>query len=128
MNLSILPRPNDRKYLSIMKSFRDPETKKTRVKQIKALGYLDVLEKEYTDPVAHFREVARQMTEAEKDGKNVSLNLSMDEELVPGTDDRRNLGYAAIMKIYHELLLHEHFAAKARYQKFEFNTNSIMLL
>jgi hypothetical protein len=32
------------------------------------------------------------------------------------------------MKIYHELDIHEFLAARARYQKFEFNTNSIMLL
>jgi len=33
------------------------------------LGYLDELEKDYDDPIAHFKEVARQITEEEKTAK-----------------------------------------------------------
>jgi transposase len=128
MNLNVCARPKGRKYLTIVKSYRDPETKKPRTKQIQAVGYLDVLEKQYTDPIAHFKEVARQMTEDENAGKTAILKLSMDEELQKNTDSRKNYGYAAIIKVYHDLLLHEHFASKSRYQKFKFNTNSIMLL
>jgi transposase len=128
MNLNVSPRPHDRKYLSIVKAYRDPETKRPTAKTMLSLGYLDDLEKEYDDPIAHFKEVAREMTAAEKNEKNITVTLSADEEIPPDTDGRKNYGYAAIMKIYHELLLHEFFAAKARYQKFEFNTNSIMLL
>ena len=128
MNLTVSPRPNGRKYLTIAKSYRDPETKKTKNKQILSLGYLDVLEKQYDDPIAHFREVARKMTEEENDEKQVTLTFSMEEELSNDTNSRKNYGYAAIMKIYHELDMHEFFAVKARYQKFKFNTNSIMLM
>ena len=128
MNLNIQTKPDGRKYLLIFKGYRDPVTKKPRNKLIKSIGYLDELEKHYDDPIAHFREVAKKMTEEEKSGKQVSLILSMDEDLPPETDNRKNYGYSALMKIYHELDLHEFFAGRARYQKFEFNTNSIMLL
>ena len=128
MNLNVQTKPNGRKYLLIFKGYRDPDTKKPRNKLIKSIGYLDELEKQYDDPIAHFREVARKMTEEEKESKHIPLKLSMDEDLPPETDNRKNYGYAAIMKIYHELDLHEFFAARARYQRFEFNTNSIMLL
>jgi hypothetical protein len=128
MNLNISQRPDGRKYLSIAKAYRDAETRKPRSKTIKSLGYLDELEKQYDDPVAHFKEVARKMTEEEKSEKQVTLTFSMDEELPPGTDGRKNYGYIALMKIYHALGLHSFLASKARGQKFKFNTNSIMLL
>jgi len=128
MNLSVSPRPKGRKYLSIVQAYRDPITKRPTSKTIRSLGYLDELEKMYKDPIAHFKEEAKRMTKEERSDKNVNLSFSMDEELSEDTDGRKNFGYAAIMKIYHELFLHEHFAAKARYQKFEYNTNSIMLL
>jgi transposase len=128
MNLNVSKRSNDRIYLSINQSYRDSVTKKSRTKVIRSVGYLDELEKEYDDPISHFKEVARKMTEEEREKKHVTLSFSMDEELAPDASGRKNYGYAAIMKIYHELLLHEFLASKARYQKFEFNTNSIMLL
>ena len=128
MNLNIAKQKNGRTYLSIAQTYRDKDTKKNRSRVVKSLGYLDEFEKEYADPIAHFREEARRMTEEEKEERSITLSFSMDEDLPKDTDGRKNYGYAAIMKIYHELLLHEHFAAKARPEKFEYNTNSIMLL
>jgi hypothetical protein len=92
------------------------------------LGYLDELQKQYDDPVAHFREVARIMTEEEDAKNNLSITLNMNELLEKDTDGRKNFGYAAIVKIYHELGLNDFFNKKARHENFEFNTNSIMML
>jgi hypothetical protein len=128
MNLNIAKQKNGRIYLSIAKTYRDKDSGKNRSRVIKSIGYVDALEAEYSDPIAHFREVAKKMTEEEKEEKRVALSVSMDETLAPDTDNRKNFGYAAIMKIYHELELDEFLASKARYQKFEFNTNSIMLM
>jgi transposase len=89
---------------------------------------VDEFEKEYDDPIAHFKQVAKDMTASAKAEKDVTISFSMDEDIPLETDNRKNYGYTALMKIYHELDLHEFFAARARYQKFEFNTNSIMLL
>jgi len=55
-------------------------------------------------------------------------NINMVEQLAQGADDRKNFGYAAILKIYHELGLHRFFNNKARNKDFEHNTNSIMIL
>jgi len=127
LNLKQSPRKNGRVYLSIEKSYRD-RTGKPRAKTIQSLGYLDILEKKYDDPVAHFREVARKMTKEENAEKKLTLTINMDEQLAPGTDNRKNFGYAAIVKIYHELGLHRFFNNRARNEKFKFNTNSIMML
>jgi hypothetical protein len=128
MNLKVSRRKTGRTYLSIVKNYRDKKTGQSRTSTVKSLGYLDELEKEYDDPIAHFKEVARKMTEEEKAKKKLILSINMDEELEPGSDGRKNFGYAAILKIYHELDLHRFFNNKARNEDFKFNTNSIMLL
>ncbi len=128
MNLKQSPRKNGRVYLSIEKSYRDKATGKPRAKTIQSLGYLDVLEKEYDDPIAHFKEVARKMTEKENSKRKLTLSINMDEKLSPGTNNRKNFGYAAILKIYHELGLDVFFKNKSRHEKFEYNTNSIMIM
>jgi len=128
LNLKQSPRKDGRVYLSIEKAYRDKTTGKPKSKTVMSLGYLDVLEKEYDDPIAHFKEVARKMTEEEKSQKKVTLSLNMDEKLSPDTDNRKNFGYAAIMKIYHELGLDDFLKNKSRHKSFEYNTNSIMIL
>jgi len=127
LNLKQSVRKNGRVYLSIEKSYRD-KAGKPRAKTVQSLGYLDVLEKEYDDPIAHFKEVARKMTEDENAKNKMTLTINMNEQLAQGTDDRKNFGYAAILKIYHELGLHRFFNNRARNENFKFNTNSIMIL
>ena len=117
-----------RTYLVIAQKYRNPKTNVSTDRTIKSLGYLDDLEKEYEDPIAHFKEVARKMTEEEDTKKRLTLSINMDEQLAQGTDDRKNFGYAAILKVYHELGLHRFFNNRARNEKFKFNSNSIMLL
>lgn len=128
MNLKQSLRKNGRVYLSIEKAYRDKTTGKSRAKTIKSLGYLDVLEKEYDDPIAYFKEVARRMTEEENSERKLTLSINMDEKLSPGTDNRKNFGYAAILKIYHELGMDVFFKNKSRHENFKYNTNSIMIM
>jgi len=116
LNLKQSRRKNGRVYLSIEKSYRDKVTGKPRTKTIQSLGYLDVLEKEYDDPIAYFKEVARKMTEEENSKRKLTLSINMDEKLPFDSDNRKNFGYAAILKIYHELGLHRFFNNRARYE------------
>lgn len=128
MNLKQSRRKDGRVYLSIEKSYRDEVTGKPRNKTIQSLGYLDVLEQEYDDPIAHFKEVARRMTEEERTEKKLVLSIDMNEKLTAEAANRKNLGYAAILKIYHQLGLDAFFNNKARHENFEYNTNSIMIM
>jgi len=126
MNLNVSKR-NGRTYMYIEKGYRD-KNGKLKKKNVMSIGYVDQYEKEYPDPIAHFREVARKMTEEEKTDRKVTLTLDMNEKLPEESDSRRNLGYAAILKIYHELELDRILNNKARHENFEYNTNSIMSL
>ena len=126
MNLNIVNRKG-RTYLFINKSYRD-ENGKTKKKHIQSLGYLDELQKQYADPITHFREVAKQMTEEEKTERRVSFTVSMDEKLPIGSFGAKNLGYVLPLKIYHQLGIDKFLKGKALSEKFKFNTNSIMIL
>jgi transposase len=121
-------RQSGRTYLSIAQKYRHPVKKVSTDRNIESLGYLDELEKKYDDPITHFRQVARKMTEEDSSRKKVTLNINMDEELPENSSSRKNLGYAAILKIYHELELNVFFNNRARNEPFKYNTNSIMML
>jgi len=92
------------------------------------LGYLHNLQAQYPDPIAHFKEVIDQMNTEEKGNKKLTLEIDMSEKLSDDIHSRYNMGYAVIMKIYHELELDRFFNNKARHEPFEYNTNSIMNL
>lgn len=128
MNLKQSRRKDGRIYLSIEKAYRDKATGKPRARTIRSLGYLDVLQQEYPDPVAHFKEAARRMTEEEHRERKASFVVDLEEKLPSGADSRKNLGYAAILKIYHELGLDEFFRNKARSEGLPYNTSAIMTL
>ncbi len=118
---------NGRVYLSIVQGYRDPVTKKVRRKTIKSLGYLEDLEKIYPDPVAHFKAVAKEMDEkAALEHQPVKVSLDPEETLEGAYANRKNIGYAAISKLYHELGLDSFFYNNSRSFKSLFNVNSIM--
>jgi len=117
-----------RTYLVIAKKTRDPDTGVYSDTTVESIGYLDELIEKYQDPISHFKELARKMTEEEKAGQKSAMEIDMEEELPTNFDGWKNFGYAAILKVYHELELHRFFNNKARHQGFEYNTNSIMTL
>ena len=129
MNLKQSPdRRNGRVYLSIVRGYRCKDTGKAKSEIIESLGYLDDLEKVYPDPIAFFKEKAKQMTEVEKAKRFITLSIDLNETLPLNYDASKNLGYAAILKLFHELDLHRFFSNQARNKPFKFNTASIMVL
>lgn len=117
-----------RTYLVIAKKVRNPKTRQYSDVTVESIGYLDDLKNTYLDPIAHFKDVARKMTEEENSRRKTTITLDMDEELPNDSNSRKNLGYAAILKVYYELELDRIFNNKARHQGFEYNTNSIMTM
>ncbi len=115
-------------YLIIENKYWDKESKKSRTIHHETLGYLHDLLKLYPDPIAHFRQIVAQMNDNEKGNNKINLTIDLNEQLKPETNTRYNLGYAAILNIYHELELDRFFNNKARHEKFEYSPNSIMKL
>lgn len=121
-------RPNGRVYLSIVKGFRDPITKKSKQIAIKSIGFLDELINEFDDPIAHFKQVAQRMTEDESVDKTVQLVLDMNETLDTDTDELKNIGFLALSKIYHELGIHRFMINRERGLKLDLPLNNILKL
>ena len=114
-----------RTYLSIVQGYRDANGQ-TRHKTIKSLGYLDVLEKEQHDPIAHFTELAKTMDEERKNSRKIAVTLDMAVRLNPGEANRKNFGCLVYSKIYHELELDRFLNNARRHEKFTFNSEAIM--
>ncbi|MDC7249903.1 MAG: IS1634 family transposase, partial [Sphaerochaetaceae bacterium] len=97
------------------------------------LGYLDVLEKEYDDPIAHFKKVAAQMTkEYKEEHAPFLMKIDPNTKLTKITSDssytRKNIVYAALYQIYHELEIDYFINNRRRYTKAEYNHNAIFKL
>lgn len=118
-----------RTHLSIVHGYWDSENKQSRTKTIKTLGYVDELIKEYDDPIAHFEKVAEQMNEEYKRNSSIeTITIDLNEKLEKNNSNRKNFGYAAFSKIYHELKIDDFLIGRQRGLNVEYNINSIMKL
>lgn len=114
-----------RVYLSFVQGYR--KNGKVKHKTIEKLGYLDELEKLYDDPIAHFKQVAKDRNSSENAAEK-RLEVSLSEKLPPDTSNRKNLGYAIPKAVYGSLGLHDFFQYKQRFINADFNLNSIFSL
>ena len=119
-----------RTYLYIADGYHDREKGYTKTITVQSLGYLDVLEKQYDDPIAHFTEVVKKMNEEKKQQNlSVPMQVSLSEKLQLNTNNFYNFGYVALSKIYHELEIDKFLISKFKIRDVsEFKINNIMKL
>jgi len=114
-------------YLSIVHGYRDTISKKSRTQTIETLGYLDELEKEYEDPIVFFTAKAHRLDEERLAGDaSLSFTIAKNDPISTDSVNRKNFGYAALSKIYHELNLHTFLINRQRHSKEQYDANSIM--
>lgn len=121
----ILKKVQTAKLVGLVNSYYDKETKQSRTATIRSLGYLDELQKQYDDPISFFTEEVRKMN---KENSTVNLNISLNETMPLNYNARKNFGYAALSKIYHDLEIDKFIKNKQRYSKEEYDANSILKL
>jgi transposase len=116
-------------YLSIVDGYFDKEKGHSRTVTVEKIGYLDELEREYDDPIAHFKNRVEQLKQkkAEKTAP-VTLSFEQDETLSFGQSNRKNFGYMVLSHIYHQLKIDQFLTNKQRQSKIDYNTNDIMKL
>ena len=118
-----------RTYLSAATNYHDPVKKQSRTRTIESFGYVDVLVKQYPDPIAHFTAVVEKMDAEEKQSKSVEqIRINRAATLSIGNINRKYFGYAALSKIYHDLELHTFFVNKARNLNIEYILNNVVKL
>lgn len=127
MHLKKTPDRNGRIRLSIVDTYYDKQRKSTRQKTIESLGYLDDLEKLYEDPIAHFQERVEELREEKKAHKApINFTFYNSDKLCVGDNLRKNFGYSAFSKIYHELEIDKFLKRKQRTSKASYDANTIM--
>ena len=120
-------RPNGRIYLSIVKGFRDPITKKNKQRAVKSIGFLDEFEDIYDDPIKHFKDLAKKMTEEER-LNNAPLEFSFDrlESVKENKALRKNFGFVILSYIYHKLNIDYFLDNKQQSLNIDFSLNKIL--
>jgi transposase len=122
-------RPNGRIHLSIVEGYRDPLTGKPKQRNIQTLGYLDELEKEFDNPILHFTEVAKKMTEDEKQNNlPLTFSFSPDEVIDTSATLRKNLGFVVLSHFYHKLGIDGFLINRQRNLNIKFSLNNIFQL
>lgn len=116
-----------RTQLAIVHGYYDPIKKTTRAKTIKSIGYLDVLEKEYDDPIAYFTEMTKKMDEEFRENKEITFSFSSSSKMEMDTREM-NLGYFALSNLYHQLEINKFFNKYQRNKKIEYNLSKVMEL
>ena len=115
-----------RTFLSIVQPYKHKESGNTRTKTVRSLGYLDDLAQEYEDPIAHFTQLAKIMTQKQKEAAlPISLEIRSLEKLSAEPGQRKNLGYAALSTIYHELGIHQFWANRQRNLTLDYQLDQI---
>ena len=127
MHLKKTPNRNGRIRLSIVDTYYDKQRKSTRQKTIESIGYLDDLEKLYDDPIAHFQKRVDELREEKKAHKApINFTFYNSDKLCVGDNLRKNFGYSAFSKIYHELEIDKFLKSKQRTSKASYDANTIM--
>ena len=127
MYLKKTPNSHGRIRLSIVDTYYDKVKKCSRQKTVESIGWLDELEKQYEDPIAHFTKRVAQLNE-EKKKKQAPIHFTFyDSDRLRIDDDlRKNFGYAALSRIYHELGIHTFLTNRQRHSKEQYDANAIM--
>ncbi len=127
MYLHKLKKPNGDIYLSIKEKYHVPG-KGSREKTYESIGYLSKLKEQYEDPIAHFSQYAKELTEQKKADKIQHSRFDRNETMAVGTDDFRNVGYGILKQLYKDLELDKFWNWKTRGRKMKFSTNQIFCL
>ncbi|MDR1246205.1 MAG: IS1634 family transposase [Clostridiales Family XIII bacterium] len=127
MYLKKSKRKNGRVYLSVADGYHDPQKGHSRTVSVKKIGYLDDFLDLYDDPVAHFEEEVARMN-AEKKAANRHTPVDIDPAETFDGDNCKNLGYAAISRVYHELEIDKFLGSRQRSIGAKYNLNSVMKL
>ena len=72
---------------------------------IESLGRLDELQKQFDDPVSHFKKIAAERTHEKKVSRKASVSINLDSSLDIGEDNLKNVGYVILKELYKQLEL-----------------------
>ena len=81
------------------------ENGKTKQKCIENLGRLDELQKQFDDPVSHFRRIAEEKNIEQKTSRKALIPIDLSSTMSTSEDNLKNVGYAVLKVLYKQLEL-----------------------
>ena len=81
------------------------ENGKTKQKCIENLGRLDELQKQFDDPVSHFKKVAEERTHKKKLSRKAFVTIDLASAMDTKEDNLKNAGYVVLKELYKQLAL-----------------------
>lgn len=91
------------------------------------VGFYDDLIKEYDDPIAHFENVAKEMTEKEKKNQlPLVFTFDKNQEIDSSKQLRKNIGYVVLSHFYHLLEIDTFIINRQRNLNIEYSLNNIL--
>lgn len=120
-------KPNGDIYLSIKEKYHVPKVG-ARERTIESIGYLSKLKDLYDDPIAHFKQRAKDLTEESRKAKSKSIKINPNEKMSTDEDTLKNVGYGVLKEIYRQLELDRFWRWKTRNKKIQYNVDQIFRL
>lgn len=72
---------------------------------LESLGRLDELQKQFDDPVSHFKKIAEERTKEERASRKISVSIDLTSTLDTNEDNLKNVGYTVLKVLYKQLEL-----------------------
>ena len=115
--------------LSMVRGYRKPGNKYASAETVETFGYVDVLQEQYDDPIAHFTEyVAERNRQEMLEAAEYTIIAKKGKLLDPNTLNRKNYGYIIILKVLAEFGIDRFLINRRQSTKLECDTNAIMKL
>lgn len=113
-------------------SYRDHG--KAKQLTIERIGFIDEFTDLYDDQIAHFKQVAKEKTKEKKERQKAVVVELMPEALLPfdadtgSSDCVKNIGHAAISRIFHSLGIHKFLDDRRNYLDISYNLTAVVKL
>ena len=111
-------------YLSFVQGYRD-KNGKVKQRTVKKLGFLDDLKKEHNDPIAYFKQIAKQKSNEEIREYTIK---NLNTKIIDNDDAKKNLGYVILKYIYNDLDIPSFLKTKSKNLKIKYDLNEIFKL
>lgn len=72
---------------------------------IESLGRLDELQKQFVDPVSHFKKIAQERTDEKKNSRKATVSIDLSSAMDINEDNLKNVGYSVLKTLYKQLEL-----------------------
>ena len=129
---TLLEKKTGRTLIMIVEGYK--ENGKIKHRTIERVGYVDEFADLHDDPVAHFKQVAKRMTQEKRQRQGAVVVELMPEALLPfdadagSYDSVKNIGYAALSAVFHSLGIAKFFDDRRKYLDISYNLTEVVKL